>query len=138
MKSLDIEEILTEGSALLRTIGEVSRESMSVHIGWKEGFRRVIIKKEHAALIDILDSMRTYMQNNMRVQQHLISSYDSSKAGNLLSVVQSQKQTVEAFLATHIDTISYHRNELNTVVGHMLTAAAVGVALVTVLITVLS
>lgn len=139
MKITAIDKILEQGNDLMRLIGRASRESFSVRIGWAEGFSRRTIKHEEAVLGDILTSMRGYMQNNLQIQQELIkaaSSVGQVTIGDQLSVIQSQKHSIEVMIATYIDTISYHRSELNTVIGHILTTSAVGLALLSIIITI--
>ena len=133
------EDVFSQGESLIRLIEQELEHILKQPVGLRY-MRRMGKQVSEAA--DMLHTMFTlhsdYSTLNMKRQQDLITDVDPTHRGFLLaeiSVIESQKQTIERLLNTYTSAVFAKQSELAGVQSNALSLFSVLVAIIALAIT---
>lgn len=136
MKAGELEELIRSGYQLIENIQEAFHKSLTIKYSYWDIFCRKKINTEEEELSKLISQYTHYVKNNSEMQPELTKGSLNDRQYNQpsLIVIQSQKETVMFLTKSLVDSISSHRDQLNSYSGQFIAFTALIVAIVSLVL----
>jgi hypothetical protein len=135
---LDIasDSVISEGESLINHIELLLEQSFDSHTTWRDIRTSNSIRKEEDDLRTVFLAHRKYAGNNIDRQLSLTAGMSESYSQLIdarVSVLESQKRTIETLMRTCTDIVYIHRGEVSAMRSNLLAGAAIFTAVAVLL-----
>jgi hypothetical protein len=133
---IDSDFVIKEGAELVNHIESLLEQSFDSHVTWRDIRRSNSVRKEEDDLRTVFLTHRKYASNNIDRQLSLIttkSERNDQFTSSKITVLESQKRTIETLMKTCTDIVYIHRGEISAMRSNLLAGAAIFTAVIVLL-----